>query len=163
MPRPRSRSSRSRGGRRTQNSWFNIGFSADVAAVGISAANLLPQGTMPIGWASGFTIRRLLFDLALSGQAGSTQVQAALGFWVGPWTSITSDPALPGTELMNWYLHANVDSLTTADSGPRNYKWDIRTVRRISGEDRTLGFVIEGAAAGAAFHYEAAVRLLLTR
>ena len=68
-------------------------------------------------------------------------------------------------DLYDYYLHQNfqfIQSATTDGSQQYRQRYDIRTARRVRGEDRSLDFVItNNAAAGTSLVWSASSRLLL--
>ena len=84
----------------------------------------------------------------------------SIGVYAGIRDNIASSVPDPGSDLIDWYW-LQPFAVSGADRNFQKWAVDIRTARKIRGEDRTMGLVVEGAAGQAAFHFEFDARLLL--
>ena len=118
--------------------WFNDGI--DVQSLGASTSlthPMFPPGTMPEGYIAGFTILRLLVRLTW-GAAAADLVNALAAFYVGARNLLTVPPNL-NSDLLDYYLYAGLQ-LPSGGVESASQMFDIRSKRRIRGEDRTVFF-----------------------
>ena len=170
MPsRTRGRSAR-RGSPRKQGAWFNS-LSAPVAiAIGGQAIiDLTPLAGVPEGFGGGFTVRRMIGWFTGLAAAGNLTVTGALGIYVGDRDAFAAGAvADPLVDLMDWYYlngYTRRADVAAERSAPPLGEFDIRSGRRIRGENRTLIAVLDVSAAAAASldDFQLFVRLYLQR
>ena len=161
------RSSRGRRGRSTRSyAWFNNQSVPISNAPGVQGLfDMLPLTGVPDGYQGGQTVMRMLLKVWARPAAVGFDSYGALGVYAGPRDSLViGAPPDPLTDLVDWYFHTswyiNQSTLMTE----LIVKEDIRSARKIRGEDRTLGFVIDpSGASGTAITWSVSARLLLSR
>ena len=164
-----------RRGRRTSRrsprkilSWFNnAGVPAAIAIGAQGLQDLLPIATLMPQFLGGLTVLRMIGTLELTAQTADQDVFGSLGIAVMTRDAFAGaavpDPIL---DHVDWYYQQNwfnnesrVGDLQEAG----RTSFDIRTARRIRGEDRLLAAVFENSSASAAaIKFRLSVRLLLT-
>ena len=168
--RRRSPRSRSRRGPRRGLAWFNESFIPTAVAIGAeSIVDLTPSAVIPDGYAGGFTVIRMIGQLELTSQTANSDVFGALGIMVASRSAVSLAGAMPDPiiDLVDWYYHQhwfnNTASVGDMEAQGRTL-FDIRSARKIRGEDRTLaGVLVNNGASAAAIKWRLSVRLLLQR
>ena len=159
-------SRRSRGARapRASTVWTNQGsISQNLAAGAEGIFDLLSLARLPATLEGGLTVLRMILRLGVRAQASNTTPLGAFGVSV-----VTRDAfsglAVPDplTDLVDWYLWHGF-AMFDSDSAGREWNFDIRTARRLRGEDRTLVAVMEADATSSALTWDMDVRLLCRR
>ena len=118
--------------------WFNDGFVLQALAGNTAiTVPLFSTVTMPAGYQSGFTILRTLIYLTWGPTTVATVVNALFALYVDTRLSLTVPPNLV-SDLVDYYFHAPVASASSPAAGSDHQLIDIRTKRRIRGEERTL-------------------------
>ncbi len=104
---------------------------------------------------------RLIVQVVISAASINADTFGAWGIWVN--TALTAVDAV--LDLYDWYLHANFTNRLTLTSDFSQYwnkSYDIRTARRVRGEQRSLDFVAtNNAASGANIVWSVNARMLL--
>ena len=139
-----------------------------VAIGGQAIVDLLPPGSVPPAFLAGLVVLRMIGELQLTAQSADQDGFGAFGV-----TMVTRDAVAgaavpdPIIDLVDWYYHQNWfnnESRVGDFQEAGRTRFDIRTARRIRGEDRTLVAVFENNAASAqAVKFSTTVRLLLGR
>ena len=160
--RRRSRSGPRRGPRPAL-AWMNSATSPTSVLAGVSSfADLLPINRVPDGYAGGLTVRRMLISFNVRGETVNAENTGSFGVSVVTRDAIAGavlpDPA---ADLVDWYVQKNISWF--ADTlAYRRWEFDIRTSRKVRGEDRTLVAMFDnGGSAVATWTVE--WRLLLQR
>ena len=108
------------------------------------------------------TIKRMFLHVAISNGATGVFAEGAFGVEVGSTRSMPTVPDSPIVDLTGWYLHQNFNQMPLGGEA-KDYNYDIRTARKITGEDRTLWFMLEvNGGSLAAVEFVVSVRLLLS-
>jgi len=125
---------------RAPMSWFNDGIDVQNLAGSTSlTSELMQTAVLPEGFISGMTILRLLVRISFAAQAAADVVNAIAAFYVATRPSLTTPPNL-NADLLDYYLFAGLQAPTTAGAVAHSQVYDIRSMRRIRGEDRGLFF-----------------------
>ena len=136
-----------------------------MAAGGTGVLDLTPEAEIPSKLIGGFTCVRLIIRVRLEAALIDTTLFGALGVLATARGTLMDLPN-PIVDLVDWYWHDSFD-LTTSNNDipvqiPTNDVRDIRTARKLRGEDRSLIFIIANASgSGGAFSFEVNARLLL--
>jgi len=159
----RGRSRRS--GSRVKTAWWNISTlktSLGPGAIGIF--DLLPIGALPNGFEGGLTVLRMIGALSIVPATANLPVQYAQGVLTMTTQAFTSgNVPNPLVDLVDWYyLQHGFIQQASIETDERPF--DIRTARRIRGEDRTLVHaIINSASSATTLTYTFSTRLLLAR
>ena len=170
MPRGRGYpSSRRTRGRRTPTLWWNIQSVPLAVAIGAQAIfDLLPPGTIPVGVQAGVTILRMIGELQLTAQSADQDGFGAFGIALMSRDAVAASAVPdPIADLVDWYYHQNWfnnESRVGDFQEAGRTRFDIRTSRKVRGEDRTLAAVFENNAASAqAVKFSVTTRMLLSK
>ena len=146
MTTPRRRTSgRRRGaGSSTPTMWWNQQSAENILGAGASQSFQLANptdATMPGTFQAGFTVVRMILDVILRANANNQALFGAYGVFVN--TALSAIDTI--LDLYDYYVHQNwtqisVNANDTAQAYVRRY--DIRTARRVRGEQRSLSFAI---------------------
>ena len=123
--------------------WYNNGLDMQNLAGSTSATSqMLALGTMPEGFVSGLTILRLIGRVTVAAQAAINVVNALFAFYVATRPSLTTPPNL-NADFLDYYLFGGIQiPQTGGEEHVLTIPFDIRTARRVRGEDRGLFFRI---------------------
>ena len=123
---------------------------------------MTPQVTIPDGYGGGFTVVRMFGDLVYRNVTGSQELQIAFGVAVMTVDALVAGAVPdPNTDLVDWYYHKRLYGFRANIEAVSN-PFEIRTARKIRGEDRTLGFVLDNIGANT-LNFSFNFRLLLMR
>ena len=164
--RNRGRRSSVRTAPRPARAWFNqSGVPTTISVNSQGALDLLPLGELPDGYGGGCTVRRLIGKVMFFGTIIDTDAYFTWGV-----TLLTRDAltalALPDpiSDLVDWYYHTVGYARENAFAGQTvtTIEYDIRTSRRIAGEDRTLAAIMHvSPASGTSIRFVSYHRMLL--
>ena len=145
--------------------WYNIS-SVPAVLSGNSQAHLDLSilEDIPDGYSAGFTCLRLILQVIAQPGAASTDHYGAFGVSVVSRDSFIAG-ALPNpiTHLMDWYVLKHFYMRTESDLIAHPIvDVDIRTARKVRGEDRTIVATLETAPASGLIRFSIQARLLLT-
>ena len=160
----RTRSRPTRRGTRRSTAWFNNSNTPlTIAAFASGVFDLLPLAGIPEGFAGGLTVLRMIGHLDVrSDQTNELVYSAGIALMTRDAFAAGATPD-PVTDLVDWYW---LDSRFIRSSVLEtvNTPFDIRTARKVRGEDRTLAFIIQNNGPGTAnLAFMIHVRLLLAR
>ena len=161
--RGRSRRRLGRRGPPRQTAWFNQASAPVTLGLGALANfDITAPGEIPEGYQGGFTVLRMIHTLYVRPLSLTLNIFGAYGVLVAPRASLTVLPS-PITDLVDWYYQVNWN-LRQADSITESISADIRTVRKVRGEQRTLFAVFQNnSASGGSVSVSMTARLLLSR
>ena len=152
-------------GRSTPTTWWNEASANNLLGPGVSARFALADptsATLPATFQAGFTVVRMLIDVIVRSAAINQFNFGAYGVLVRIGTSVI-DMIL---SLLGYYLHKNWDTISggpledMAQFHTRSY--DIRTARRVRGENRKLDFgITNNSGSGGSIRWSVHCRLLL--
>ena len=154
-----------RRGSSNRSMWWNIASTAITVSAGGSAVfNMLPLGSLPPALQGGLTILRMIGSLSIVPQVANLNVQFAHGILVMTEVAATAGVVPdPIVDLVDWYYHQQ-RFVQQAFLDTVYFPFDIRTSRRIRGQDRTLEHTIHNSASsGTGLEYSLSARLLCTR
>ena len=159
---PRSRG-RSRSPRPTMTWWNNAIDPQSLApnTTAVSQLTLLAP-PFPDGYQSGFTILRLIVNLVVAPTIANAAVLGIAALYVGATGLLTTPPNLL-TDLLDYYWHQHIQEPTGGGTAPRAYEVDLRSARRIRGEERRLLFQITNRDLVNSLEFGLATRMLLKR
>ena len=144
--------------------WWNAQSANNTLSAGSSArfplVDPLTSTGLPKTWEAGFTVVRMILDVAV--RASSINLTAFGAFGVLVTTTRTLIDVI--LDLFDYYLHQNfvVQSDTVDDPSTYRKSYDIRTARRVRGSERALEFVItNNSSSSVSLFWSASARLLL--
>ena len=145
--------------------WWNISSVPASVAIGSQLVfDLTPLAALPAGLEGGFTCKRMIITARLRQAAFDATSLGAFGVLVA--TRVASlDLPDAIVDLVDWYLQQGWDAFRESDDPVvKEFNYDIKTARKVRGEDRTLWFVTNNSAASAAaIVASATVRMWLQR
>ena len=116
---------------------------------------------LPATFEAGLTVVRMIIDVIIRPLANNQAIFGAYGVLVNVGLA-TVDAIL---DLYDYYLHANFQNISTSiNDASQNYRraYDIRTARRVRGENRALEAVVtNNAGSGTSVIWTISSRLLL--
>ena len=122
-------------------SWFNNGIDMRILSASSSVtAEMLPNVILPAGFASGYTILRLIGRFVFAASDVVRRVNAVAALWVAPTLSLTTPPNL-NADFLDYYIFTGLQSPIGAVNQSPNVAqvaFDLRSARRIRGEDRSV-------------------------
>jgi len=138
-----SRRSFSRGSKPIM-SWFNDGVDLATLAGSTSLTSPLLQNViLPVGFASGYTILRMIGRIVFAANTATSLVNAVAAIWTAPTLSLTTPPNL-NADLLDYYYFTGLQAPegVVGASGPQMGEriFDIRSARRVRGEERGMFF-----------------------
>ena len=147
--------------------WFNLSIPPQTVAIGaIAAIDLLPTAQIPVGFEGGLTVIRMIAQVNETGLLTGNNFFGAHAVYLLTRAALTAlGIASPIDDLVDWYYHKGYTSNALGPQlTPETDQVDIRTARRIRGNDRTLAFVMEvNGASQQSVSVSANFRLLLAR
>ena len=160
----RRRTQPTRRGTRRSTAWFNNSNTPlTIAAFASGVFDLLPLAGIPEGFGGGLTVVRMIGHLDVrSDQVNELVYSAGIAVMTRDAFAAGATPD-PVSDLVDWYW---LDSrfIRQTDIEVVSTPFDIRTARKVRGEDRTLAFVIQNNGPGSAnLAFMIHVRLLLMR
>jgi len=161
-PRRRTSAGRRRAGTATPTMWWNEQSANNSLGIGASnRVSLVNPTVLPGTFEAGLTIVRMILTVLI--RSSTTNV---VNF--GAWGVLVNTAALVVDaiiDLYDYYIHqnwTNVANVVNDSAGMWTREYDIRTARRLRGENRTLDFVItNNAASGGTIFWTASARFLL--
>ncbi len=151
-----------RRGSKRPTTWFNQGVDLQTLAGSTSlTSDLMPAVLLPEGYVSGYTILRLLLRLTYAATVVTDVVNALFALYVATRQSLTTPPNL-NADLLDYYVFTGLQATTTGVVQSLTVPLDIRTKRRIRGEDRTVFLRVTNNEV-TAMQIGVEARLLLTR
>ena len=152
-------------GSKMQKAWYNQHVVPTIVAPGAnSLGSLLVPGTMPNGFQV-CTILRFIGRIRVFNITSGQENNGSIGFTVMRRDDLVAADPDSSADLLDWYYLTRWSSWQLTTQGPgEQFDFDIRTMRKIRGEDRSLvfSFVNESNSAGSV-EYSVGVRLLLGR
>ena len=161
-----SRRGRRPSGSRKKTTWWNDGIvPTTIAVAGLSIFDLFPTspGGLPAALQAGATVLRLILREKLTVGVINTEIFGASGITVLPRAGIATPPD-PLVDLVDWYWqrHWSLRSATLGEEPVGEYTIDLRTARKIRGEDRTIAWILRNSSAsGGSVTISQSVRMLL--
>ena len=166
VTRGRSRSAPRRRATKRIYSWFNIQSTVSLLAVGgTTLFDLTPLSGLPPQYEGGFTVLRLIGNLSVRPAVSAQNIVWTHGILATTRQALALG-AIPNpvTDLVDWYMHHG--AYVESDAGgvaAVQFPFDIRTARKIRGEDRTLASTFHNSVGSGGFvETSLYVRLLLT-
>ena len=147
--RRRSSAPRRARGRSTPTMWWNEQSANNTLAPGLTNRFGLatPNNVaLPATFQAGLTVVRMIIDVIIKGATINAFNFGAFGVMVNT-AGATLDAII---DLYDWYLHQNwaqTNTLTNDSAQWYRRSYDIRTARRVRGEQRSLDFAITNNAA----------------
>ena len=140
--RTRPTRSRSRGPKPIM-AWFNNGLDPQTLAANTTATADMTTGSppFPAGFQSGFTILRLILTLVIAPSVSNAAALGLAALYVATQNSLTVPPNL-NADLLDYYWFKGYQVPAGGGTFARNYDVDLRSARRVRGEDRALFFHI---------------------
>ena len=167
MTTPRRRSPARRQARRssTRTAWWNEQSVENTLTQGSSVrfplVSALTSTGLPKTWEAGFTVIRMILDVVVKAVNINLPVFGAFGVLVNT-TQTVIDVIL---DNYGYYLHQNYHAITSnANDNAQMYRksYDIRTARRVRGDEPSLDFVItNNSGSSSPLIWSASARLLL--
>jgi len=138
--RRRTSRSRSRGPRPTM-AWFNNGLDPQTLSANTNVTSNLTGAHPPFpdGFQSGFTILRLLVNLAIAPSVTNAAVLGLAAIYVGVDNLISTPPNL-NADLLDYYWFQELQTMPGGLNVGRQYEVDLRSARKVRGENRSLFF-----------------------
>ena len=157
-----ARSAPGRPRQRQKTLWWNVqSLPVALAADTVSNIDLTPQASIPGAVRGGFTCRRMLLTLNLRPVNTNVELQGSYGVTVAPLAGLAALPN-PIVDLVDWYVQHSYYSFRTTAESYLEKSFDIRTSRKVRGEDRSLFFTIRSTVtSGGTMAYTISARLLL--
>ena len=126
---------------RKPTAWYNDGIDLQSLAASTSlTAPLFQSSTLPEGFLSGFTVVRLIATIAFGPSTAATIVNAVGALYVATRDSLTTPPNL-NADLLDYYWYGDLQSPSTVVGAPtQRVEIDLRSARRVRGEDRGIFF-----------------------
>ena len=159
---PQSNQRRRTYGPKQKTLWWNrASVPATVTANGTAVFDLTPLVGLPASVEGGFTCRRMLTSWHIRPVSTGLNAFGAFGVLVAP-RSASSNLPNPIVDLVDWYLlhHWWVRAGEVNQIFP--FEFDIRTNRKVRGEDRSLfGILASSAASLTSVEYTSHFRLVL--
>jgi len=162
--RRRTSSRRRTRGSSTPTMWWNEQSANNLLAVGASSRFSLANPNnvnLPGTFQAGFTAVRMILNVIIRSEVLNQANFGAYGVLVN--TALSTIDAI--LDLYDYYVHRNWHVLQVAPTDlaqAEREDYDIRTARRVRGEQRSLDFVItNNAASGGAIRWTVGARLLL--
>ena len=138
-------------------------FSTSLAPGFQSTSDVTANSVIPIGFAGGYSIIRTILELTLAATTLASAVNAVFGLFAGTDQNLVTPPD-PETDLIDWYLLKPVSWTSNAGEFIWRFNLDIRTGRRIRGEDRTMLLTTKAALSNTSnIEFTADLRFLLGR
>ena len=138
-----TRRSRPRAARQPMT-WYND--AADLQSLAGSSARTVPLfqiSTLPEGFIAGFTILRLILRITYGPSTAATIVNAVNAIWVATRPSLVNPPNL-NADLLDYYYYEDLQSPSSPVDAPNMVRQiDLRSKRRVRGEDRGLFWRVE--------------------
>ena len=154
----------SRRGSAQQVAWFNTQtIPATLVAGQIGFTDVTPISAIPDGYGGGFTVVRMLLSLMIRPISLDSTTTWGLGI-----ATATRDAFLagqgpdPAVDLVDWYYLKLGTMFRDTDSNMEEHQADIRTARKIRGQDRTLAAYLQNTSA-LTLSYSLFTRVLLKR
>ena len=144
--------------------WFNNGLDPQTLAPNTSATTDLTTGAppFPAGFQSGFTILRCLVTLLIAPSVSNAAAFGLAALYVATQNSLTVPPNL-NADLLDYYWFQGVHSLDGGGTIPQRYDVDLRSSRRVRGEDRALFFNLVNNDLVNSLEFGLEVRMLLKK
>jgi len=121
-------------------SWMNDGVDMQNLAASTSLTSLLMQtSVLPAGFASGYTILRLIGRIIFAAGVATDVVNAIAAFYVALDNALTVPPNL-NADLLDYYLFTGLQAPISVANGASQVSFDLRSARKVRGEDRGLFF-----------------------
>ena len=161
--RARGRSSFKRGPRPTM-AWFNNGLDIQSLPANTNATSILTSTAppMPAGFPSGFTILRCLVKLVIKQDAAGVDAEGLAALYVAADGSLVTPPDL-NADLMDYYWFQGIQVPSNTALLPKSYDVDLRSGRKVRGEDRGLIFQLLNTSLVNPLTFGLEVRMLLKR
>ena len=157
-----SRRATSGTGTRQKTLWFNS--QSIPATVGIgspSSFDMTPLAGIPGAVEGGFTVRRMILSLNIRPTTTGNNAFGAFGVLVIPRSASANLPD-PIVDLVDWYLLKHWWVRGGEINEIFNFEFDIRTARKVRGEDRSLFHTLSNSASSSSsVEYSASSRLVL--
>jgi len=163
--RPARASSRRRGRSTKPTSWFNIQIPPTLVAAGVQAvSDLLVPALLPSGMQGGMTVLRMILKLSCWVNTLNDTPVGSLGIAVGQRNNLGGFPSAI-IDNLGWYYHTNVSPTGLSNSGPGEVAMvDIRSARKMRGEDMTLASAFEANAGNSgSILFALSIRFLLQK
>ena len=154
-----------RGGARSSKAWYSNGVEqTTVAPGGGLTSNLFQVSTLPQGYLGGYTILRLILRLVVIPIAVAQANNWITAFYTDTDNGLTVPPNLNADQYDYYYLQGGGNGAALVAPESQILDKDIRTARRIRGEDRTLMFRFENLSSSeGSVNFGVEFRALLTR
>ena len=166
ITRPPARRSRRGSRRRTPTVWFNIGSVPATVVAGLKIVfDLLPVSELPAALLAGSTVLRMIGKYTILNQTDNVNVFGAYAVAVVTRAALAAGSVPePIGDLVDWYYHDGFNVRQEVNRDTREVTFDIRTARRIRGEDRTLMAICENSSASvSSLVFYTSMRLLMSR
>ena len=141
--------------------WFhNQGVPAIVLPNSQSTLELTPLSLLPGGLEGGFTCHRLIASLSLVPVGANLDVYGSMGVYVAPRAATAPNPI---TDNLDWYWHYDFVERQAILNIVR-HAVDIRTGRKVRGEDRTItATIFNNVGSATSIVWSIETRMWLTR
>ena len=144
MPRRGTSRPRSRRGKATPTTWWNVSSGNNLTGPGVSNRLALvdPNSAgLPATFEAGLTVVRTILRVIIRSDSLNQFNLGSYGLAVRTGTAVI-DVIL---SLLDWYLHQNWENILAVAADTAQFwskDYDLRTARRIRGKDRHLDFMV---------------------
>ena len=144
--------------------WFNNGLDIQSLPANTNVTAILTSTAppMPAGFPSGFTILRCLVKLVIKQDAAGVDAEGLAALYVATDGALVMPPNLQA-DLLDYYWFQGVQVPSNIALLPTRYDVDLRSARRVRGEDRGLLFQLLNTSLVNPLTFGLEVRMLLKR